>query len=68
MYRINSPWKSLDTDLKNHKQVLFKNQYPLCMIDNVIKKYLKVLLIRPTQEAPRMRYLILKQDILIFLS
>ena len=40
MYRINSTWTSFDIDLKNLKQVLLKNQYPLIMIDNVIKKYL----------------------------
>ena len=37
MYRINSIWASFDTDLSNLKQVLPKNQYPLGMIDNVIK-------------------------------
>ena len=41
MYRINSTWASFDIDLKNLKQVLLKNQYPLSMIDNVIKKYLQ---------------------------
>ena len=41
MYRINSTWTSFDNDLKNLKQVLLKNQYPLRMIDNVIKKYLQ---------------------------
>ena len=41
MYRINSTWTSFDIDLKNLKQVLLKNQYPLTMIDNVIKKYLQ---------------------------
>ena len=41
MYRINSTWESFDIDLKNLKQVLLKNQYPLTMIDNVIKKYLQ---------------------------
>ena len=41
MYRINSTWTSFDIDLKNLKQVLLKNQYPLSMIDNVIKKYLQ---------------------------
>ena len=41
MYRINSTWASFDIDLKNLKQVLLKNQYPLTMIDNVIKKYLQ---------------------------
>ena len=41
MYRINSTRTSFDIDLKNLKQVLLKNQYPLSMIDNVIKKYLQ---------------------------
>ena len=41
MYRINSTWTSFDIDLKNLRQVLLKNQYPLSMIDNVIKKYLQ---------------------------
>ena len=41
MYTINSTWTSFDIDLKNLKQVLLKNQYPLSMIDNVIKKYLQ---------------------------
>ena len=41
MYRINSTWTSFDIDLENLKQVLLKNQYPLTMIDNVIKKYLQ---------------------------
>ena len=41
MYRINSTWTSFDIDLKNLKQVLLKNQYPLTKIDNVIKKYLQ---------------------------
>ena len=41
MYRINSTWTSFDTDLTNLKQVLLKNQYPLTMTDNVIKKYLQ---------------------------
>ena len=39
MYRITSTWTSFDFSLKNLKQVLLKNQYPLSMIDNVIKKY-----------------------------
>ena len=32
MYRINSTWTSFDIDLKNHKEVLLKNQYPLSMM------------------------------------
>ena len=39
MYRINSTSTSFNVDLKNLKQVLLKNQYPLRMINNVIKKY-----------------------------
>ena len=46
MYRINSTWTSFDIDLKILKQVLLKNQYPLSMIDIVIKKYLQNYLIR----------------------
>ena len=41
MYRINSTWASFDIDLKNLRQVLLKKQYPLSMIDNVIKKHLQ---------------------------
>ena len=41
MYRVNSTRTSFDIDLKNLKQVLLKNQYPVSMIDNVIKKYLQ---------------------------
>ena len=38
MYRISSTWASVDIDLKTFKQVLLKNQYPLSMVDNDIKK------------------------------
>ena len=41
MHKINSTWTSFDIDLKNLKQVLLKNQYPLSMIDSLIKKYLQ---------------------------
>ena len=41
MYKINSIWTSFDINLENFKQVLLKNQYPLTMVDNVIKKYLQ---------------------------
>ena len=41
IYKISSTWTSFDVDLKNLKQVLLNNQYPLTMIDNVIKKYLQ---------------------------
>ena len=39
MYRINSTCASFDIDLKNLKQVLLKNQYPLRMIGKVTMKY-----------------------------
>ena len=41
MYRTNSTWTSFDIDLKNLKEVLLKNRYPLSMIDSSIKKYLQ---------------------------
>ena len=41
MHRINKTRTSFDIDLKNLKQVLLKNQYPLSMTDNVIKKCLQ---------------------------
>ena len=41
MYRIKNTWTSFDIDLKNLKQVLLKNQYPLRMIDSVTRKYLQ---------------------------
>ena len=63
MYRINNSWTSFDIDLKKLKEVLRKNQYPLSLIDNVIKDA-KILLIRQIAEAYQVRYLILKQDIL----
>ena len=46
MYRSYSTWASFDIDLKNLKQVLLKNQYPLSMIDNVIAKYLQNAIIK----------------------
>ena len=67
MYRINNSWISFDIDLKKLKEVLRKNQYPLSMIDNVIKDA-KILLIKQIEEVCQVRYLILKQDILNFLS
>ena len=67
MYRINNSWTSFDIDLKKLKEVLRKNQYPLSVIDNVIKDA-KILLIRQIEEACQVRYLILKQDILNSLS
>ena len=41
IYSINSTWTSFDIDLKNLKQILLKNPYPLSMMHNVIKKYLQ---------------------------
>ena len=40
MYRINNSWTGFDKDLKSLENVLQKNQYPLKMIDHVIKLYL----------------------------
>ena len=40
MYRINNSWTGFDKDLKGLKNILQKNQYPLKMIDHVIKLYL----------------------------
>ena len=68
IYRINSTWTSFDIDLKNLKQVLLKNQYPLTMIDNVIKKYLQNAVNKANTGSIKLRCLILKQDILNFLS
>ena len=67
MYRINNSWTSFDIDLKKLKEVLHKNQYPISMIDNVIKDA-KILLIRQIEESCQVRHLILKQDILNSLS
>ena len=41
IYNINSTWTSFGIDLKNLKQILLKNPYPLSMMHNVIKKYLQ---------------------------
>ena len=41
MYRINCTWTGFNIDLKSLKQVLLRNQYPLTIIDNAIKKYLQ---------------------------
>ena len=40
MYRINNSWTGFDKDLKDLKNILQKNQYPLKMIDHVVKSYL----------------------------
>ena len=37
MYRINNSWTGFDKDLEN---IIQKNQYPLKMIDQIIKSYL----------------------------
>ena len=46
IYSINSTWTSFDIDLKNLKQILLKNPYPLSMMHNVIKKYLQNAIIK----------------------
>ena len=40
MCRINNSWTGFDKDLMDLKIVLQKNQYPLQMIDDIIKSYL----------------------------
>ena len=40
MYRINNTWTGFHKDLKDLKKILQKNQYPLKMIDQIIKLYL----------------------------
>ena len=40
MYTIKNSWTGLDKDLKDLKNILEKNQYPLGMIDYVVKSYL----------------------------
>ena len=40
MCRINNSWTGFDKDLKDLKIILQKNQYPLKMIDDIIKSYL----------------------------
>ena len=40
MYRINNSWTGFDKDLKDLKNILQKNQYPLKMIDHIVKSYL----------------------------
>ena len=42
MYRINNSWTSFDKDLKDLKNILEKNQYPLILRDLVVKSYLNV--------------------------
>ena len=41
IYNISSTWTRFGIDLKNLKQILLKNPYPLSMMHNVIKKYLQ---------------------------
>ena len=40
MYRINNSWTRFDKDLKGLKNVFKKNQYPLKMINHIVKSYL----------------------------
>ena len=40
MYRINNSWKSFDKNLKDLKNILQKNQYPLEMIDHIVMSHL----------------------------
>ena len=40
MYRIYNSWTGFDKDLKDLKNILQKNQYPLKMIDHIVKSYL----------------------------
>ena len=40
MYRINNSWIGFDKDLMDLKIILQKNQYPLKMIDYIVKSYL----------------------------
>ena len=40
IYRINNSWRCFDKDLKDLRNILQKNQYPLKMIDHVVKSYL----------------------------
>ena len=40
MYRINNSRTGCDKDLKDLKNILQKNQYPLKMTDHIVKSYL----------------------------
>ena len=40
MYRITNSWTGFDKNLKDLKNILQKNQYPLKMIDHIVKSYL----------------------------
>ena len=40
MYRINNSWTGFDKYLKDVKNILKKNQYPLKMIDHIVRSYL----------------------------
>ena len=40
VYKINNPWTGFNKDLKDLKNNFQKNQYPLGMIDHVVKSYL----------------------------
>ena len=37
---FNNSWADFDKDLKDLKNILQKNQYPLKMIDHIVKSYL----------------------------
>ena len=68
MHRINSTVTSFDIHLKNLKQVLLKNQYPLSMIDNVIKKYLQNTIDKMNTESMSVEKPNIEAGILNFLS
>ena len=40
MHRINNSWTGFNNNLKGLKYILQKNQYPLEMIDHIVKSYL----------------------------
>ena len=42
MYRITNSWRGFDKDLRDLKYIHQKNQYPLKLIDHVVKSYLNV--------------------------
>ena len=37
---FNNSWADFDKDLKDLKNILQKNQYPLKMIDHIVKSYM----------------------------
>ena len=40
MYRNNNSWAGFDKDLKDLKNILQKNQYPLKLIEHIVESYL----------------------------